>query len=1222
MNEEAHMNTAIPEVVQSWMAKSENADMLGWDMIVALPIELVSDTVLQALLRKFAQGNAPGGLEGSVELPNSPFLHHLEGYRLASPKLQAGSSNYRENMIRMTVSMEGGVHMLTRNSSDVMSLSAHTPLNALKPSFEVPITLMDRKLNINLSDGSDHELTLGGGDFEDTQAGKELKAMLKQLDESSALLDLAVLQPSGQTPLRRVTRLQARVQSSKDTPSDEGPERQSLLLFVTFEHGGRGEIPVPGNAFPYLAGLEGANQRCTVLLSQHLLHRVAFAQSIMAVLQDGAYSYKAGEGLPLPSITATAGVLHLPGGSHGRGNISYDFDPMVLPAAMAPKPLSIEFAPDQALMNWQPKFTVSFRYSVLGGAKESLEVEVEPLLEYGLQITGAGQGDELLQARWSERAGLRSVRLGGLPDALQEEMTESIETFIRLRFLQSVNDRFQIRIAEQLLPFMRLIDSRSMRWQVGAVPNNLVVVGGFDNISGAFEIVEQEAQLAPGQEQPFTVQPDRSGLQWTVERLPGYDGELGGFKSPGVYVAPASEQISGATLRVKVVATDPASGWRSSALVCVNSVGLLMTPLFVQLVRGHESQTRVDLAAVTAQGGDFEWSVIDPVEGVSGQIEKNEVDPSKSVFTAGPEQDEKTYVIDQVAVRNRSTGDMHRGVLLSVHNDPGLEVAPASAQRSAEGLQLEAFYGDAPITPIWSWIGPGEVTEDGVYLADPASAEHFVLIMASYTRRGAVYEGHLVLPLPLNSFPAVRRAQVNRGLRARKAGLARAEQKLPEFDLFPASGVEMPPLREVKFSFPLVEPSTVEWSVTRTDGDPAGIGKITPAGLYTSGSAISGSDTVHAKVVGLGSVIAEGASLVLNRPSEQPAWDIIENFSVRATAFEGYGRIYPNGYQQLEVGIDVEAQGAGAILREELDTLQLFSSNHHQGVPCLAPEEVRLDRSGVHWALTRTPNKYDRATPSGFAAADGGEVGLLQETYFLQSRISAETNETSETFYAGFQDRYGCWYYSNFEQGGPDEVTVTVLEHRPDTRSIELTVRQLMPEDKIPSDGDYDFVLNTTDYWTLQSPDKYFECKVVDGADATKERYSLATWENESRLEILASYTGVIFVPHDTKKKPDDVLFDDGLLGFHPGFWSLAKDKVKKERLPESGLVLPNYRVDTLRFSLVHEGRVDYFKAPLLFKLLDTKGNTIGLKIGYLGGGVRRREVLGIDEYISDDFKE
>lgn len=48
------MNTTIPKVVETWMASSENADMLGWDMIVALPIELVNDHVLQALLRKFA----------------------------------------------------------------------------------------------------------------------------------------------------------------------------------------------------------------------------------------------------------------------------------------------------------------------------------------------------------------------------------------------------------------------------------------------------------------------------------------------------------------------------------------------------------------------------------------------------------------------------------------------------------------------------------------------------------------------------------------------------------------------------------------------------------------------------------------------------------------------------------------------------------------------------------------------------------------------------------------------------------------------------------------------------------------------------------------------------------------------------------------------------------------------------------------------------------------
>ncbi|PYC11081.1 hypothetical protein DMX06_25780 [Pseudomonas mosselii] len=1213
------MNTTIPKVVASWMASPENADMLGWDMIVALPIELVNESVLQALLRKFAGGDAPGGLEGKVELPNSSLLHHLEGYRLTSPQLHAGSSNYVNNQVRMSVSMEGGVHMLTRNSVEVMQLSAHTPLNALKPSFEVPIALAGGKLSTDLRNGSGHELTLGGGDFEDTYAGKELGAMLSQLAEASAQLDLTLLQPSGQNPLRRVARLEVRVQSSTDAPSDEGPERQSLLLFVAFEHGGKGEVPVGGNAFPYLAGLEGAKQRCTVLLSQHLLHRVAFGQSIMTALQEGDFSYEAGAGRPLSSITATAGELQLSGGAYGRRHISYDFDPLVLPAATGNKALTVEFSSDQAVMRWQPRSKINFRYSVLGGASVPLEVEVEPLLEYRLQLTGAAEGDELLQAHWSEREGLRSKCFAGLPETLQEEMTADIETFIRLRYLQAVNARVPIRIAEQLLPFMRLFDSRSMRWEVGAAPNNLVVVGGFDNAAGVFEIVEQETQLAPGQEHTFTVQPERSGLQWTVERLPGYGGDLGGFKSPGVYVAPSSSQIDGPTLRVKVVATDPVSGWRSSVLVCVNSIGLLMTPLFVQLLPGHERQTRVDLSVATAQEGEFTWSIIDPVEGQSGTVDPDAEDASKSVFTVGPIQDDKTYVIDQVAVSNILTGETQRGVLLSVHNDPGLEVVPAAAQRGAQGLQLEAFYGDTSITPIWSWTGPGSVTEEGVYLPDPTTAEHFVLIVASYERRGTVHEGHIVLPLPLDSFPAVRRAQVNRGLRLRKTGVARTAQEPPKFDLIPASGVEVPPLREVQFSFPLVDPATVEWSVTRTDGDPAGMGKITNKGLYTSGSAIAGTDTVHATVKGLGSVIAEGASLVHNRPSEQAAWNTLKNFTVKATAFNGNGSLYPNGYQQLEIEVDVTAENNATIGRDELATLQLFSSNHHQGVPRLQPGRDRLDEAGVHWALADAPNKYDPATPQGLAAVNSGQIELEKEKYFLQSRARPKTNET---IYAGFQDRYGCWYYSSSQQGGDEGVTVTALEHKPESSRIKLEVRQLKPIVKIPTGEDYDFVLNTTDYWTLESPDKYFACAVVDGADASTERKSLVTWENESRLEILASYTGLVFIPHDTRAVQDDMSFDEDLPRLHARFETLARDKVDKSWLPQSGLVISNYRVDTLPFNQADSQMVNRYKGPLVFKLLDTQGNTTGLKIEYSGAGARRRDELAVREVIADEFED
>jgi hypothetical protein len=397
------------------------------------------------------------------------------------------------------------------------------------------------------------------------------------------------------------------------------------------------------------------------------------------------------------------------------------------------------------------------------------------------------------------------------------------------------------------------------------------------------------------------------------------------------------------------------------------------------------------------------------------------------------------------------------------------------------------------------------------------------------------------------------------------------------------------------------------------------MGKITKAGLYTSGSAIDGGDIVHARVMGLGSIIAEGASAVYNRPTEQAAWQTLSDFTVRATAFGGNGSLYPNGYQQLEIEVNVEASENMPIGRDELATLQLFSSAHHQSLPHLQSESGRLEQAGVHWALADAPNKYDPATPQRLTAAAGGQIDVEKEKYFLQSRARPKT---SETFYAGFQDRYGCWYYSVSEQGGADEVTVTALEHNPDTTRIKLTVRQLKPTVKIPGNEDYDFVLNTTDYWTLESPDKYFKYDVVDGADTSKKRMSLVTWENESRLEILASYTGMVFIPHDTRNVQDDMSFDESLPELHAVFDDLAKDKVDKNWLPQSGLVIANYRVDSLWFAEAKSELVSQYKGPLVFKLLDTQGNTTGLKVGYSGAGPRRRDELSVVEVIADDFKD
>jgi hypothetical protein len=276
------------------MADSDNEELLGWDMIVALPLELVNQTLTQCLLKIMSAGNGPSGLSGTIPFEQSPFVHHLERYRLVDPVLVVENSNYVSSSIRVNLSMEEGRQLFTDSSSaEILTYIAHSPLNPHTPSFNMPLALTEAHLRTDWRASSEHKLSLDGGNYEDTQAGRLFETMMCDLAEASRLLDLGGLQSSEFHLLRRVKRLEVRTQSSIDSPSDEGRARQSLLLFVSFEYGGKGALPTGGMGFPYLAGLDSeGQQQCTVLVSRHLLHRVAFAQSLMAKVQDNAFTFE------------------------------------------------------------------------------------------------------------------------------------------------------------------------------------------------------------------------------------------------------------------------------------------------------------------------------------------------------------------------------------------------------------------------------------------------------------------------------------------------------------------------------------------------------------------------------------------------------------------------------------------------------------------------------------------------------------------------------------------------------------------------------------------------------------------------------------------------------------------------------------------------------------------------------------------------------------------
>ncbi len=285
-------------------------------------------------------------------------------------------------------------------------------------------------------------------------------------------------------------------------------------------------------------------------------------------------------------------------------------------------------------------------------------------------------------------------------------------------------------------------------------PGDVSFFGRISPEQTSFAITTPEPLLAAGASHPFKTQPVISGLQWAVEDLRRSARNPGRIDpSTGVYEAPAVGQIEGHFTRVRVTATNPATNFRSSALVTVVANSLTINPLITYCGTGEE----VSLTIGTLGEGPVDVNVNNPGPG-SGHIK--EVDGTYT-YIAGPKVEGDTYVLDEIVATYR--GQSQSVYMLVKQFEPAITLsAIAGATELPPGqVQLKAESNGSDLTHLvdeWTILfdGPGHMDSDipGRYHAGPNAEARFVCIMARWDSIViGIYKGHVILPLPFQEFP-------------------------------------------------------------------------------------------------------------------------------------------------------------------------------------------------------------------------------------------------------------------------------------------------------------------------------------------------------------------------------------------------------------------------------------------------------------------------------------
>ncbi|MFJ2985443.1 MULTISPECIES: hypothetical protein [unclassified Pseudomonas] len=744
-------DATIPKELPAWLGRVP--DMLGWDIMVAWPMEFVQHLVDQDHLRRLANGQSLKGLKASVTDEDTQITYVLANYRVSSPTLTLLDASYQRATFKLTMAMEEGTRLDYAMGGELASIRTNSAVNMLHPELQLDILYKDGKLCMDSASARKYELELGSG-FLGRQGAQLISMMLKTAEPSKATLDLAQVVPSSSSELRMLEEIVPRSQALDG--------QQALLLFMTHRHGARGFDPDDNGEKalpPMLAPDARDGFSSTVVLSRQLLQRTAYGLGIVGVLEGGEFSYERAEGKPLSAMVAKAGTLRIPAGRISHGTLEFESVACEVPVQPSTEPLRITFLDAQVTQTWTPVVTLDYRYRTdRKGEWTAASIRFKPHLEFQYTIDPASSEAgtlEVTSCAWRDVASSLS------PDLAAEHAPLAAYT-LRRGFINALFKHLDARLSGPLLASLRLDHQTTLRPDVSAsIQGNLAMVGAYQVGETTPWIKEQNIRLAAGEQQRFSLSQARSSIAWTCEALPEHPWEPGTIDQDGLYTAPAMQGYDGVTHRVRIVATDRQAGRSYAALVTVVNTRVAVSPEI--FIRFPTDKRTFEYESFKMDAGNVTWALQNVEGGLAGTINTA---GNKAIYTPTTASTDAYCSLDRLVATLPSGKAEASGVMLSLFQDQTLFVYVDEASADDTQLQLRGKPPgwDEPFEPVTWWLplrGPGRIErETGLYHIDPAAPGSFVLIRAEAAFGEQMLYGHLLLLLPYDAFADVNKTQL------------------------------------------------------------------------------------------------------------------------------------------------------------------------------------------------------------------------------------------------------------------------------------------------------------------------------------------------------------------------------------------------------------------------------------------------------------------------------
>lgn len=807
------MSSNSKQDVLDWMKSGSR--MMGWDSIFAIHKDKADALLIQEYIRRFNTSSYLAPVNGETP-PDNGYKVYMQNFILDHPRLSFDNADITSSRASLRMKILGGNqvglkqvggHWYPQRIDRIEPLVGPELRLRLQLSDVPGYVADDGALTLDLRNSDDFVLTFSDSKRIRALGGDFFKVLFQGLPIHKRIWSFGRIEHGDDEVLRPesfVLRTQRNpAVALSPMQDDDAPDVDGALLGLVSNIARNGAQDLPGPEFQYLIPDDSDNHSATVLFDRHEVVLGTLLRSLpREFFKDVQVKIDRAENGDLTAI-AVAGVLveriEPVLETHTSPTVEPKFSCRVWGEASVPElPLkdvlkirishdraSIELLAEHTSHLWFKGYEELNPRSAPTNARAhflrrwSMDIVLDFYTEWSIQDV---EGGRLVDEQF--RAQIRGVGEGARkvedePNAGEVSFADlshifwaaSVVPFLLVDYIgvRGAFDGFREAYKKSLQTDLYLRDAveKTIKLNFGGrilsgeqyMPHDIACFGSVAPQLTTFAVSPLEKVVIHGSKLQLATVPAQANIIWSAESVGSVEGspdDPGHFDrdTNGLYLAPGASGIRDAFTRVRVTATNPDTGFASSALLTVVKNALQISPLLEVCQVGDAG---VSLKADTVAEGELHWRILGSQD--HGRLAL--AAGTANTYVPGANLPGERFIVEEVEVSNRQTSESRTLCIVTQMTGNGnrpddVIVDKLDDQLGRVWLSVSGG-GQVGVSELSVVHGPGRINtdEDGklYYEAETASPAHFCVVRAYWEPipnwPNFSFEGFIVLPLPL-----------------------------------------------------------------------------------------------------------------------------------------------------------------------------------------------------------------------------------------------------------------------------------------------------------------------------------------------------------------------------------------------------------------------------------------------------------------------------------------